>query len=193
MAKLERYKKVIVITFLAVLVVSYYIYLTNRTPDTDSDTTNSEVTSILSRDLDLNYPATPKSVVTYYSSIIKAIYKYDLSEDEVTGFAQHARKLFDDELLSYNNYETYLDSLKSDIETYKDADRMITDYVVEDGYGIEYMTFQENRYAKVNAVYYIKDDSGLTTSYEEYTLREDEDGNWKILYWTVAPETSMED
>lgn len=193
MAKLERYKKVIIITFLAVLIVSYYIYLTKRTPDSDTASTSSEVTSILSRDLDLNYPATPKGVVTYYSSIVKAIYKYDLSDDEITGFAQHARKLFDEELLSYNTYETYLDNLRNDIDAYRDADRMITDYVVEDGYGIEYLTFENQKYAKVNTVYYVKDDTGLTNSYEEYTLREDEDGNWKILYWTIASETSMED
>lgn len=193
MAKLDKYRKVIVLTLMAVLIVSYYVYLTNRTPDSAYSTSEGEVGEILSRDLDLNYPSTPKGVVTYYSSIVKAIYKYDLSEDEITGMAQHARKLFDSELLAYNNYETYLDNLKADIKSYNDANKIITDYIIEDGYGIDYLTLKGYKYAKVNTLYYIKDDKNLTKSYEEYTLREDKDGNWKILYWTLVPETSMED
>ena len=110
--RLGKLRKPIIITILALLVVSYYIYLTHRNVNNDDKmTSNSAVSEITSRDLEKNYPGTPRAVVSYFADIQKIWYKDDITGDELTGLAQHARALFDDELLAANDYEQYMKNL----------------------------------------------------------------------------------
>ena len=189
-----KLRKPIIITILALLVVSYYIYLTHRNVNNDDKmTSNSAVSEITSRDLEKNYPGTPRAVVSYFADIQKIWYKDDITNDELTGLVQHARALFDDELLVANDYEQYMNNLRSEITSYKDNESYITECIVEDGYDTEYKTFQNKSYAFVNTKYYVKDDKNLNVVYEKYTLRKDSDSRWKILFWEVTDGTEMEE
>lgn len=49
------------------------------------------MTEITDRDLDKNYPGTPKSVVTYYSNILKVMYSGNLSDKDVENIAAQLR------------------------------------------------------------------------------------------------------
>ena len=46
-------------------------------------TSNNEIVKITSKDLELNYPSTPKAVVTYYSDTISVIYKAEMNDEEL--------------------------------------------------------------------------------------------------------------
>ena len=55
--RLGKLRKPIIITILALLVVSYYIYLTHRNVNNDDKmTSNSDVSEITSRDLEMSSP-----------------------------------------------------------------------------------------------------------------------------------------
>lgn len=190
----QKVKKPVILTIVTLLVIGAYYYCTRIEKDNNEKmATQNEIAQITSKDLELNYPSTPKAVVTYYSDIISVIYKIDMKDEELAKVATQMRGLFDEELLLVNSYNAYLDSLKLDIELYKSADRYISGYEVENGYNIEYITYQDEDYAKVDVLYYVREGSNLKRVYEEYTLREDEDGRWKILFWELTDSSSMEE
>ncbi len=191
MKVLEKIKKPLIFTLLGLLAISYYIYLSHRNVDnTEKIPDKSPATELISRDLELNYPKSPKEVVTYYCDIIKIIYKEKLSDDEITGLAQHLRGIYDDELLSLHPYESYLSDLKAEIESYKNADKFVNSYDVKTKGDI--ILFKEQEYRKVDVLFFEREGSNLVKLYEEFTLRKDEDGNWKILYWEQTDASSME-
>ena len=192
---MKALKKIVILTLLAVLVVSYYVHLSSKTAkDVEAVEDTSVVGQLLAVNMDLNYPSTPRDVVLYYSKIIKAFYEEDMTDDQLVGLAQHARATFDAELLAYNEYTVYLENLKNDIADYAANSRKITDYVVDRSSAVEYLTQDGCQYARIKVVYYVKSGSSdRAKSYERYTLRKDEEGKWKILYWELTDEFEVEE
>ncbi|MGN0375890.1 MAG: DUF6715 family protein [Butyrivibrio sp.] len=190
----NKMRKPIIFTLMAVVVVGVYYYCSRKEVDNNNKiSANDEITEIISRDLNLNYPSTPKSVVTFYSKIIEAVYKTQHTDEELAALAGQARGLFDEELLLLNDYDTYMENLKIETEVYQKAGRYISGFEVDDGYNIKYLKFEGRSYAKINVKYYVREGKNLIYTYEKYTLREDEEGNWKILYWELTDASSMED
>lgn len=186
-------RRALIITFAAVLIVTAYIHLSSKgTSNGEAVIDNSEIGQLLARDMDLNYPANPYDVVTLYSRIIKVYYEGEYTDDQLNGLAQHARAMFDDELLSYNDYDEYMARLKEEIESYKLNSKKIIDYTVQRASDIELLTDSGVQYAKVKAIYYtLESGSKRNKVYEEYTLRQNENGQWKILFWDVISETNV--
>lgn len=190
----QKIKKPVILTLITLLVIGLYYYCSRIEKDNNEKiTTNNEITRITSKDLELNYPSTPKAVVTYYSEIISVIYKIDMNDEELEKVATQMRGLFDEELLLLNSHNAYIDNLKLELELYKKAERYISGYKIENGYNIEYITYKDEDYAKVDVLYYLREGKELKYIYEEYTLREDEDGKWKILFWELTDSSSMEE
>lgn len=187
-------KSVLVITLMASVILACYIKLTSSTSNSEEPVVDtSEVGQILAKDMDLNYPANPHDVVLFYSRVIKAFYDGKYSDDQLNGLAQHARAMFDSELLSYNDYDEYMERLKQEIESYKQEKKKIVEYTIQRASDIEMLTDNGTQYAKVKAVYYTALEDGTRSKvYEEYTLRQDDEGQWKILFWKVIPETGVQ-
>ena len=138
---MSKAKKPMIFIILAALIVGYYFYLSNRKVDNnDSIAKKTPLTEITDRDLDKNYPGTPKSVVTYYSNILKVMYSGNLSDKDVENIAAKLRGIFDDELLTLNPYDEYLKRLQDEIKDYKSAGRIIADYVIENNSNMEFLT-----------------------------------------------------
>ena len=74
-------KTAIIIVVLAALIGGYYFYLSNKT-ETPKETKVSAVQDVILRDLDKNYPPTPKEVVKYYSELSKCLYNEKYSTEE---------------------------------------------------------------------------------------------------------------
>lgn len=184
-------RRVLIVTFLAVLMVSYYAYLSSKSAsDVEANKDDTTVGQLLAVDMDLNYPANPRDVVVLYSRIIKAFYGEKYTDEQLIGLAQHARATFDEELLNYNDFDEYMERLKEEIGVYASKKRVIVDYIIERASDNEFLIDDGVNYAKVKALYYTKEgDSVREKVYEQYTLRQDEDGRWKIVYWEVIPET----
>lgn len=142
------------------------------------------MSKLISRNLEgAYYPEFPRGVVEFYSRIVKAYYYTELSEEEIEALGSQARKLFDGELLDKNPEGEFYKNLKLDIESYNEVERKIYDYTIEDSDEIEIFTFDGKQYAIVTAGYLMREKSSVVTIYEDYTLRKDEDGMWKILFW----------
>ena len=69
--------------FLLVLVVGYYAYLSGTHRTEQQEAVMSEIDTALSRNLENNYPSTPKEVVKYYNDLMKCFYNEDCTEEEL--------------------------------------------------------------------------------------------------------------
>lgn len=165
------------------LVCGYYYYLLHRNENKTEETTEqtTEVEKIIQKDFEKNYPKTPREVVKWYNRIITAFYGEEYTDDELEDMADQVRMLMDDELLSYNPRDTYIKNLKADIEDYKTRKKTIVQSSVSDSNDITYATVQGDYCAYVDAYYFSREASDYSRTYEEFVLRKDDDGHWKIL------------
>ena len=123
-------KKKAGIVILAVLFVAlicgsfYYVKIkSNATPDEDTHLT--KIQKITTRDLEKNYPKTPRAVVKLYNQIITSYYEKEYTDEEFGTLVDQAMLLFDDELAKNNPKETYIQSLKKEIADYDKRSRQI--------------------------------------------------------------------
>lgn len=170
------------------LVVGYYSYLSKRNATVRAEDTVSlsEVQAIVSKDMEKDYPVTPRAVVKWYNRIISAYYSEDYTNDELNKMADQARMLLDEELLAANPRDRYMVALQSEIEDYRNRSRVIVSSSVSDSNEVIYKTVNGYECAYVSAYYFMREGSTYDRTYEDYCLRKDEDGNWKILTWKVT-------
>jgi len=171
------------------LIVGYYFYLSNRDISTENrksvtdDVNIKEVKELIAKKIDTNYPGTPIEVTTLYLRIMKAYYRTELSNSDIEKLGKQARILFDDELLEANPWDTFIDNLKADIVNYNKKNRYVNDYKVERNSDIMYKTMAKKYYAIVDVTVYVREGKKLVPVNMEFTLRRDDSGNWKILFW----------
>lgn len=192
----SKFRKPLIFTVLAVLAVSYYMYLSHRNVDnTDKMANGSAASELLSRDMDLNYPSDYYEVMKYFAEVNKLWYKEQLTQDEIVGLAQHVRALYDDEFLSMdgNDYETYLMNLNAEIASYREEGKYINDYELQKRRAVRTIFYEDHFYASVTVKYYVRRGKNLVITYQKYTLRKDADSRWKILYWELSDGTEMAD
>ena len=185
----KYYKTIIVIVVLAVLGIGYYYYLSNRDNSVDAtekEFAQQEIDTLTTRDLSANYPESPKEVVKFYARITRAYYKTKLSDEQIKQLGTQARKLFDKELYDTQTDEEFFEALKKDIEEYRKAERYIADFKIEDSENVNYSTFEGKKYAFLKMLYSIREGSEFISSYTKFTLRQDEAGRWRILFWELV-------
>lgn len=173
---------------MVLLCVGYFFYLSRRTPTidaTDKAVQDQEIAALTTKNIEDNYPETPKEVVKFYARITKAYYKTELDDEKIEALGKQARLLFDSELKGKQTDEQFLQALKDDIKNYRSLNRYVADYILQESSEIKYSTFQGQKYAFVNIVYKIREKETLIDSYTRFTLRQDRDGRWKILYWEL--------
>ncbi len=211
---MKRLKNVILILLIAVALIGFYWHFSQKsTVPNEIEAEVTELDKLLVINLEKEYPATPRAVVKLYSRITKCFYDYELSDDRLDKLTDMSFALFDEELLMANPKEEYLASLERVIAEYKAADRIISDYTIQDSELIEKYYVDGVEYAKVNVIYSIKDikeeedkDTFLSgcgsrnnktyqyySTYEEFLLRRDSEGNWKILVWRLPDLSELEE
>ncbi len=188
----KKYVKITAVILTMVIgALAYYYYLSNKTPSsdaTDQSVTNQEVAELITRDLQKNYPESPKEVIKFYMRIAKQYYNTDNSEETVEKLGKQARLLFDDELKSKQTDEQFLTELKKEVKEYKKANRYISDYQIDTSNSVKYQTLENREYASIMTLYYIREKNNLIYSYTKFRLRKDDSGRWKILYWELSDE-----
>ena len=145
-------KTIIIVSVLALMCIGYFFYLSNRksTKDaTDKSVGNQEVAALTTKDIDKNYPESPKEVVKLYARITKAYYKTSLTDEQIEALGTNARKLFDNELKSKQTDKEFLDALKADIADYNSAKRYIADYTMDGSQAVKYTTIDNKEYASL--------------------------------------------
>lgn len=182
-------RTIIVIAVLVALGLGYYYYLANK--DTGKDATDiaadtSEVSVLISKDIMANYPESPKDVVNLYARITKAYYDTSLTDEQIEALGKQARLMFDAELKNTQTDADFYEKLKEDIGNYNSTKTRISSYVIQSAAKTKYSTFKDRQYASIALVYYLRQGDKLIDSPTKFTLRKDDDGHWKILFWELT-------
>lgn len=163
------------------LVVGYYYYLSNR-GEASKETDLTEVQKVVLKDLDgKEYPKTPREVVKLYNRILCCYYNEEYTKEEFYKLADQALKLMDEELAANNPSEQYYLRVETEVESYHEKKRTINNASVCDSNEVQYSTINGAECAYVTASYFVKDNEGFTKSNQNYVLRKDAEGRWKIL------------
>lgn len=189
---MKNYLKLGLIVVIAVaLIGGYYYYLSHRNAKAPEDSVEiTELDEIISKQLDSDYPPTPREVVKFYNRIIECVYADGYDEEQFDQIIGQARKLMDDELLEENQLEDYKKQLQEEIQTYKNNSQQIIQTTVCDSDEVEKKEIDGRKCAYVKATYFLKSGKGqFEKTFERYLLRQDDKGNWKILaYYLINGE-----
>lgn len=189
MKKKSPARALIFVSMFAVLLVGLFFYLANRTKEVAEGQTKkmTAVDEVLARNLETNYPSTPKEVLKYYSEITRCFYGEEYSEEELNKLAKKSRALFDAELLYNQTDSQYLNSLKKDITSYKEEGRVISSYSVSASTDVQEYSYGGYDWAQLYCIYNIRVKTQITPVQERFLMRKDEGGHWKIVGWDIAP------
>ena len=184
-------KGILIGLVLIALVAGYYFYLSNRRPKEaaeDTETTVSAVQKLLLKNIDDDYPPTPREVLKLYSDITVCFYSEDYTDEELTQLALQIEKLYDEELIANNMPDQYQKNLRWDIKTMKDKNLRVTSYSVASATDVDYFDAGGRSWARLSCTYTIRSGKAAGLAREIFLLRKDDKGRWKIFGWEAAKE-----
>lgn len=179
-------KSTVLFIVLLVLVVGYYAYLSGTHRTEQQEAVMSEVDTALSRDLDNDYPATPKEVIKYYNDLMKCFYNEECTEEELQDLGRKSLQLFDEELQENNDEDTYLIRLQGEVQNYKDNKRKITSVSLAPSTNVDYYSVDGYSFARISCGYTMTENGKKTSTVMVYLLRRDDSRRWKIYGWETA-------
>lgn len=193
MKKFQGKKGMIILIFMVALVVGYYYYLSNKTEKMKAE--ENPVTKVqiaLLRNLDYDYPPTPKEVVKYYSELTMCFYNETYEEADLNSLAKKALQLYDEELVEYNEWTDYITRLEDEIKLFKSADKSILEFRMPSSTDVDFFEQDERQWARVNGTFSIKMGKDYFSLNEVFLLRKDEDGHWKIYGWDLRENVNLQ-
>ncbi len=169
------------------LIVGYYLYLSNRSGRGVETKENKESVAqqILGLNLEQDYPSTPRAVVKVYNRFLKCFYNEEYSDKEFVALSRKQRILLDEELLLNNPETQYIQNMRADIKDAKEQKRTIRSMSVCGTNEVVYKTIDKRDCAYVTCSYFIKNGSEYETTLQRYVLRKDDKGSWKILVYYI--------
>ena len=164
----------------------------------DNEKNLTEVEKVIVKDLENNYPKTPREVVKFYNRIVKCYYgSEEPTEKQLNDLVDQMMYLMDEDLLLVNPRDTYYNSVVSDINQYKNQKKQLVSTDVCDTNDVKYVTDDKNGEAEkdnlayLDASYFINTDGKFAYTYQQFVLRQDAQGKWKILtFYQIQGEES---
>ena len=187
---------IVIAAILCIGVICGGFYYVARHNNSSTDQTEvTEVQKVIAKDLETNYPETPREVIKFYNRILKCYYSEDYKDDELDQLCDQALALFDEDLKENNPKDTYKAMVQGEVEQYKQDSKTIAQYNVCDSDDVLYKTDNGDSLAYVSASYFIKESGSYNKTYQTYVLRKDADDKWKILvyYQTKGPNSTEEE
>lgn len=183
-------KGLIIGVILICLVLGYYYYLSNRASENkqEDDVQVTAVQKVLMRNLDTNYPPTPREVIKYYAQIAQCLHNETYTEEEFQNLALKIQMLYDDELIANKTQEQYLSDLKRDIEQFNEQEIVISSYSLSSSTDVDEYKKDGYNWATLYCTFTLRQGTQLDYSEELFLLRKDEEGHWKIYGWKLADE-----
>lgn len=176
----------ILLILMAVLIVGAFAFVAYRTPKTAEEATGvTEKEELLNKNIAVNYPSTPREVMKLYNRYILCLYGVEggeLTDEEVRALGIKMREMYDEELLTENAEEEHLLRLSQELTVFRSDKKVMIQANVCDSNEVDYIDVGDVSGARLEASYFIKEGSKeFTRTYQEYLLRKDASGNWKIL------------
>lgn len=175
---------IIMVALLLVFLVVFYFLANRERPD--GLTRLSATESTIQKNLDINYPQTPKAVVRYYAELSQCMYDPSNTDTEIEAIADQSRYLFDEELKAQQSDQEYLKSLKTTIASFIRDSRKIVSFTISPSSEVVYSKTDIGEMASLYCTYTMQKGSVSYTDAEHFLLRKDGDGRWKILGWQSA-------
>ena len=183
---MKKKSGVILLIVIAALVVGAFTFVAFRTPKTVEEVTDvTEKDELMNRNIDVNYPATPREVMKLYNRYLLCLYGAEgdeLSSDELNALGKKMRGMYDEELLEGNPEETNLASLSQELARFKSGGKVMIQANICGSNEVEFIEVKGSQGALLEASYFIKKGKEeFSRTYQQFLLRKDEDGKWKIL------------
>lgn len=83
MKKRNAVRVILALVVIGLVVGAYYYFTVQKRASVEDAVELTEVQKVITKDLDANYPATPREVVKYYNRIVKCFYNETYTEDEL--------------------------------------------------------------------------------------------------------------
>lgn len=170
------------------MVIGYFYYLSNKKSNetTEEVVQTTAVQEVLMRNLENNYPPSPREVLKYYGEIVQCFYGEEYTEEEFLELAAKALELYDDELVANKTQQQYLDDLKLEVDNMKEQGIVVSSYSLPSSTDVEEFKRDGFRWAKLYCNFSLRKGTQLEIANEVFLLRKDDAGHWKIYGWQLA-------
>ncbi|SFC78477.1 DUF6715 family protein [Butyrivibrio sp. YAB3001] len=183
--------KSVVLIGLATMVILGVFLLFTRNNDkkvtTEENYTLTAVDEITTTNLEKNYPADARMVVDFYGKVMKTLYKETYSDEQQDKMIEVLGGIMDDELMTYQN--DFKKGVKEEVASRKEGDYSISSYVVQSKEP-KVSKIDGKKMCMVDCLFTLRHGTTSTATYYEFVLRQDSEGRWKILGWTINEEKS---
>jgi len=189
---MKKSRIVVIVVICVALLVGGYVFWMNRNSGASSENVElTKVQQLITKDIEKNYPATPREVVKTYNEIITCFYNEEYTESELEKMVDMTIVLMDEELAANNPKSDYFKDVKAEIAEFAKAERTIVSYTLPSSNDVEFRTVDGRECAYVETSYFIKEKSSYSKTYQTYVVRKDDNGDWKILvFYKTQGETS---
>ena len=178
-------KRILLLLIVAAAFVVIFYRVINR-PKQAEEGKLSQVQTVLQRDLDYNYPPSPREVVRYYAELSQCLYLDDVSDREIDNIGIQMRELFDSELKDNQEQVQYLNNLKVDVATFREEKRKVISFTISSSTDVEYAQTDKGDLSTLYCMFTMQKGNQNYSDNEHFILRKDERGHWKILGWQPA-------
>lgn len=175
---------IIAIACISLICAGFFVFSQDQN---NSEKPLTEIEKVIVKDLNNNYPKTPREVVKFYNRIAKCYYGSETpTEEQLDKLVDQMLSILDEEVVLINPREDYYRWVVSDISLYKQQKKQLISTDVCDSNDVKYVTdkkseTQVDKIAYVTASYFLNTDGEFGYTYHQFVLRQDEAGNWKIL------------
>jgi len=185
---------IIAIACICVICAGFFFFSQDNKEDEKNLT---EIEKVIVKDLKNNYPKTPREVVKFYNRIVKCYYGDTPTDEQLEDLVDQMICIMDEDLLLVNPRDVYYNSVVSDVAKYKEENKQLVSTDVCDSNDVKYVTDtkdgenEKDELAYVNASYFVNTDGQFAYTYQQFVLRQDVDGRWKILtFYQIEGEES---
>ncbi len=192
-SKKSTVKTVTIMIVLAGIIFCAFMYFMNQEDvgESVSGTDQTEVQKLLAKDFSKEYPPTAREVMKRYARILKCIYSGEVTTEEVAQLGELILGLYSEELLAVNPYDSYIKELQNEVEEYSQANRVVISYMVDSGNNTVTWTKDGVDYSRILATFTTQEDTIFNKSSEEFVLKLDEEGRWKIVGWRIVDKEDL--
>lgn len=182
---MKNVKYVIIAIACICVICTGFFFFSQDNKETEKNLT--EIEKVIVKDLNKNYPKTPREVVKFYNRIVKCYYGDQPTEEQLGDLVDQMMGIMDEDLLLVNSRDVYYNSVVADIAKYKQENKQLVNTDVCDSNDVKYVTdtkdgeTEKDELAYVDASYFMNDDGKFVYTYQQFVLRQDIDGRWKIL------------
>ena len=185
-SKTGKGKIVLALVVILLIFLAVFYFQINKNNSRKEELVLTDTQSAIQRDLSVNYPQTPKAVVRYYAELSKCMYNPDNSDKEIEQLAIQSRILLDEKLVAQQTDAQYIAALRSTISGFIQDKRKIISYTTSSSSEVEYATTELGETASLYCNYTMQKDSLNYIDTEQFLLRKNEEGRWKIVGWQSA-------